>query len=94
MCGIVAAYGDVDVDECRAMLARLRHRGPDDAGTVQVGDAWLGHRRLAIVDVVGGHQPLSTSDGSAHLVANGEIYNHVQLRAELAASSTSASSGA
>jgi len=68
------------------MLTCLRHRGPDDWGTVQAGPSWLGHRRLSIVDVDGGHQPLSTADGTLHMVGNGEIYNHAEIRAGLAAS--------
>ena len=64
------------------MLARIRHRGPDDLGHVQSGPTWLGHTRLSIVDVVGGHQPLSGSH-DRWLVGNGEIYNHADLRAEL-----------
>lgn len=91
VCGIVAAYGAVDVGECLGMLDRLRHRGPDDSGTVHLGSAWLGHRRLSIVDVEGGHQPLSTADGALHLVANGEIYNHAALRRALATRFASAS---
>ena len=63
------------------MLARLAHRGPDDEDAVQAGPTWLGHRRLSIVDVAGGRQPLS--DGRRWMVANGEIYNHEDLRAEL-----------
>lgn len=66
------------------MLDRIRHRGPDDEGSVTLGDStWLGHRRLSIVDVEGGHQPLRTADGGFALVANGEIYNHLDLRGEL-----------
>ncbi|WP_375503447.1 asparagine synthase B [uncultured Jatrophihabitans sp.] len=84
MCGIVAQYGPGDPAELEPMLERLVHRGPDDAGTVQVGGHWLGHRRLSIVDVEGGHQPLRLPDSSAQLVGNGEIYNHVTLRRVLA----------
>lgn len=91
MCGIVAAYGGVDVGECERMLGLLRHRGPDDWGTVQVGPSWLGHRRLSIVDVEGGHQPLSTGDGALYLVANGEVYNHEEIRLGLTADFRSAS---
>jgi asparagine synthase (glutamine-hydrolysing) len=58
------------------MLARLVHRGPDDEGCVSVGDAWLGHRRLSIVDVEGGRQPLGVDSGDLWLVGNGEVYNH------------------
>ncbi|MEU1861811.1 asparagine synthase (glutamine-hydrolyzing) [Streptomyces gardneri] len=83
MCGIVAAVGEVDVPLCREMLGRLAHRGPDDTGEVHRGDVWLGHQRLSIMDVDGGHQPLVGPDGGALLVANGEIYNHRRLREEL-----------
>jgi asparagine synthase (glutamine-hydrolysing) len=62
------------------MLARLEHRGPDDVGEVHVNGSWLGHRRLSIVDVTTGHQPLSTSDKQLYLVGNGEVYNHEQVR--------------
>ena len=65
------------------MLARLAHRGPDGVGSIEVGDAWLGHRRLAIVDVAGGQQPLVNAAGDLFLIGNGEIYNHEQLRASL-----------
>jgi asparagine synthase (glutamine-hydrolysing) len=65
------------------MLARLVHRGPDDEGSVEVGDAWLGHRRLSIVDVSGGHQPLVGENDDTWLVGNGEVYNHEDVRAGL-----------
>jgi asparagine synthase (glutamine-hydrolysing) len=65
------------------MLERLVHRGPDDEGQVAVGDAWLGHRRLSIVDVEGGHQPLVGASGDVYLVGNGEVYNHAAIRARL-----------
>jgi asparagine synthase (glutamine-hydrolysing) len=65
------------------MLARVRHRGPDGFGFAEVGDAWLGHTRLAIVDVDGGAQPLHA--GHAAMVGNGEIYNHRELRESLPA---------
>ncbi|MFJ9564962.1 asparagine synthase (glutamine-hydrolyzing) [Streptomyces fuscichromogenes] len=83
MCGIVAAVGKVDARLCRAMLARLAHRGPDDSGEVQRGDVWLGHQRLSIVDVPGGHQPLAGPADTSFVVVNGEIYNHRRLREEL-----------
>ncbi|MGI8904730.1 MAG: asparagine synthase B [Solirubrobacteraceae bacterium] len=85
MCGIAAQYGSPDAEEGCRMLARLVHRGPDDEGHALVGDeAWLGHRRLSIVDVGGGHQPLRTRDGRLLLVGNGEVYNHQRLRQGLA----------
>jgi asparagine synthase (glutamine-hydrolysing) len=65
------------------MLARLVHRGPDDRGEVRFSGGWLGHRRLAIVDVDGGHQPLRSFDGERWLVGNGEIYNHQDVRRAL-----------
>lgn len=84
MCGIVAATGDFSDDEGRGMLGRLAHRGPDGDGGVRVGDAWLGHVRLAIVDLAGGEQPIVARDGAA-MVGNGEVYNHRELRATLSA---------
>jgi asparagine synthase (glutamine-hydrolysing) len=74
MCGIAAQYGRPDPVAGRRMLARLEHRGPDDEGSVTIGDAWLGHRRLSIVDVAGGRQPLGSD--ALWLVGNGEVYNH------------------
>ncbi|MDQ6835720.1 MAG: asparagine synthase (glutamine-hydrolyzing) [Actinomycetota bacterium] len=65
------------------MLSRLVHRGPDDQGQVDFAGGWLGHTRLSIVDVTGGHQPLSSSEGDRWLVGNGEIYNHEQVRGRL-----------
>jgi asparagine synthase (glutamine-hydrolysing) len=80
MCGIVAEHGARDGEELRRMLERLTHRGPDDTGHVALGDAWLGHTRLSIVDLEGGAQPLRSSCGRAYLVGNGEIYNHAEHR--------------
>ncbi len=80
MCGIVAQHGPAARAGLEDMLARLTHRGPDDAGTLELGDTWLGHRRLSIVDVGGGHQPLATPGDTAFLVGNGEVYNHSALR--------------
>ena len=83
MCGIVAEHGGSDPEALERMLERLAHRGPDERGAVQVDGSWLGHRRLSIVDVGGGRQPLSTRDDSAYLVGNGEVYNHEEVRAGL-----------
>jgi asparagine synthase (glutamine-hydrolysing) len=85
MCGIVAGYGGLDLDIASEMLERITHRGPDDVGSAEVAGNWLGHRRLSIVDVAGGKQPLSTENGSGKLflVGNGEIYNHAALRETL-----------
>jgi asparagine synthase (glutamine-hydrolysing) len=87
MCGIVAQHGDVEPESGARMLSRLTHRGPDDEGAARVGeDAWLGHRRLSIVDVSGGKQPLETASGDLLLVGNGEVYNHEEVRETLSAS--------
>jgi asparagine synthase (glutamine-hydrolysing) len=83
MCGIVAAHGVSDRAALERMLARLEHRGPDDAGSVAVNGSWLGHRRLSIVDVGGGAQPLHDPEGVLFLVGNGEVYNHEEVRARL-----------
>ena len=83
MCGIVAEYGASDPAELERMLERIAHRGPDDRGTVQVDGSWLGHRRLSIVDVEGGAQPLRTARADAFLVGNGEVYNHENVRTRL-----------
>jgi len=73
----------------RAVLERMveavRHRGPDDAGVYLDRRAGLGHRRLSIIDLAGGKQPLSTADGKLWVTFNGEIFNYVELTAELAA---------
>ena len=83
MSGIVAACGPFDQRLGRRMLERLVHRGPDGEGEHRVGRAWLGHRRLAVVDLEGGAQPLANDAGDLWLVGDGEVYNHRRLRAEL-----------
>ena len=65
------------------MCAAMWHRGPDDGGSVTQGEATLGMRRLAIFDRTHGHQPMTTADGRFHLVFNGAIYNHREIRTEL-----------
>jgi asparagine synthase (glutamine-hydrolysing) len=90
MCGIAGIVAsDQLTTEDRQRLARMRdviaHRGPDDAGEFQDERAALGHRRLSIVDLAAGHQPLSNEDGSIWIVFNGEIYNHADVRPELEA---------
>jgi asparagine synthase (glutamine-hydrolysing) len=88
MCGIGALLdpaGTAPRDAGQRMAAALRHRGPDGEAVVTLDAATLVHCRLAIVDVAGGDQPLRSEDGAITLIANGEIYNHEQLRAELEA---------
>jgi asparagine synthase (glutamine-hydrolysing) len=83
MCGIVAAFGEVDTGKCERMLNRVQHRGPDDTGILTLDSAWLGHQRLSIVDISRGKQPLANGAGTAWIVGNGEIYNHEDLSAKL-----------
>lgn len=87
MCGIVGLVhrdgAPVSLELLRSMNDRMTHRGPDDAGYYIGTGIGLAMRRLSIVDVAGGHQPISNEDGSIQLVLNGEIYNHVELRTEL-----------
>ena len=85
MCGIVCAF-DLKQDsetlrpQLLEMSKRLRHRGPDWSGIYKSKNAILGHERLAIVDPASGKQPLYSQDGTIVLAANGEIYNHLELR--------------
>ena len=89
MCGI-AGFVDVRArPESRALLAQMTkaisHRGPDDSGFYADAHAFLGHRRLSIVDLATGHQPMANEDGSAWIIYNGEIFNHTDLRPPLEA---------
>jgi asparagine synthase (glutamine-hydrolysing) len=85
MCGIVGTVGPgfVAEAEVRRMCDAIRHRGPDDWGTYVEGGIGLGMRRLSIIDLAGGHQPITNEDGNVLVVFNGEIYNHEALRREL-----------
>ena len=75
----------VDPTQISRMVEILRHRGPDQHGQLVRPGVGLGMRRLSVIDIRNGQQPFSSEDGSTHLVANGEIYNHVELRRELVA---------
>jgi asparagine synthase (glutamine-hydrolysing) len=84
MCGIAGFAGwDASDAELTRMCDAIRHRGPDDEGLRSVSGVGLGMRRLSIIDVAGGHQPIANEDGTVHVVFNGEIYNHHELRREL-----------
>ncbi len=89
MCGIagfVNRQGEpADRDTVARMTATLAHRGPDGDGLFVSGNAALGHRRLSIIDVAGGAQPMGNEDGSVWVSFNGEIYNEPELRRELIA---------
>ncbi|MGI8733623.1 MAG: asparagine synthase (glutamine-hydrolyzing) [Pyrinomonadaceae bacterium] len=75
----------IDVAVLKRMRDVITHRGPDDDGIFIDGRIGLGHRRLSIVDVAAGHQPMTNEDGSLHITYNGEIYNHGDFRADLEA---------
>jgi asparagine synthase (glutamine-hydrolysing) len=84
ICGILNLRGNrLPGEELEAMSNILRHRGPDDRGSFRSGPVALGFRRLGIVDLSGGHQPMRNEDGSVWIVFNGEIYNHAELRPRL-----------
>src|SRR5688572_12648524 len=83
MCGIAGFWGPPDTQLLAAMTALIAHRGPDGEGFFEHPLASLGHRRLAIIDPAGGHQPVGTDDGLVQLTYNGEVYNFRELRAEL-----------
>jgi len=93
MCGIAGfllpqaglARGDIEA-RLWAMIATLRHRGPDDEGVWTDGLGALAHARLSIIDLsAAGHQPIASADGAVWLTYNGEVYNFGELRAELEA---------
>ena len=87
MCGILGVVGAVSMPapgEFDKALDLLAHRGPDDRGVYSDDYSRLGHRRLAILDLTEtGHQPMIDSASGAAIVFNGEIYNYIELRAEL-----------
>ena len=83
ICGIVSSNGPADPDRLAAMSAKLVHRGPDSDGVFAEGQAALAARRLAIIDLQTGDQPIANEDATVHVVQNGELYNYRELRAEL-----------
>src|SRR3954467_2221713 len=87
MCGIAGKAGTAPVTESDIlrMCNAIAHRGPDDWGTFVEGGVGLGMRRLSIVDLAGGHQPMSNEDGTVVVVFNGELYNYPSLYQELVA---------
>src|SRR5689334_25437090 len=92
MCGIAGFViaGEAPTPELEtrlwAMIAMLRHRGPDDEGVWTDGRAGLAHARLSIIDLSSaGRQPMASADGSAWITYNGEIYNFAEIRQELEA---------
>ena len=89
MCGIAGWYRrggrPVERDEIARQCGRMRNRGPDDSGYLTEGDFGFGMRRLSIIDVAGGHQPILSADGRYAIICNGEIVNHLELRAKIGA---------
>src|SRR6185295_5281299 len=90
MCGILGyfAFGDsrptaADVSLWRALVNLIGHRGPDDSTFWHDDRFILGHRRLSIIDLSDGHQPMATDEGDLIVSFNGEIYNYIELRDEL-----------
>src|ERR1044071_3520866 len=87
ICGIVNfnATEPIDPGVLQRMTSAQAHRGPDDHGYFVNGNVGLGHRRLSIIDLSGGKQPIFNEDGSVVIVFNGEIYNYAELTAKLIA---------
>ena len=87
MCGIAGFHEDANrsADVLRAMVASIRHRGPDADGFHESGAIRLGHRRLSVVDLAASRQPMFNEDRSLAVVYNGEVYNYLELRKSLLA---------
>ena len=85
MCGICGQFNfrtgkPADAEVVRRMTNTLTHRGPDDEGYYSSGSLGMGFRRLSIIDIAGGHQPMSDEEGRIWVVFNGEIYNFPELK--------------
>src|SRR5262249_27367542 len=90
MCGIAGVVGSdssywADAADIRRMCGTIAHRGPDDEGVYVLGHVGLGMRRLSVIDLATGRQPIHNEDRSVWIVLNGEIYNFPELRAQLQA---------
>ncbi|HDH15633.1 MAG TPA: asparagine synthetase B, partial [Gammaproteobacteria bacterium] len=83
MCGIAGIMGSNRVDAIKKMTDIMIYRGPDDSGFYYDDDIALGQRRLSIIDLHSGRQPISNEDDTLQLVCNGEIYNSPELRKSL-----------
>jgi len=88
MCGICGIYNFNREDSVKRITLKsisdtMKHRGPDDEGYYVDKNMGLGHKRLSIIDIQGGHQPMSNEDDTIWIVQNGEIYNYLELRSEL-----------
>src|SRR6184192_4979371 len=85
ICGVAGGEPAAGLDLVARMCDAMVHRGPDDAGIEQLDGVTLGMRRLSIIDLAGGHQPMHNEDSTVWVVQNGEIYNHLELRRQLIA---------
>jgi asparagine synthase (glutamine-hydrolysing) len=83
ICGIASTNGSAVTDRVATMSATLVHRGPDSFGEFSDGDVALAARRLSIIDLETGDQPIANEDGTLHVIQNGEVYNYRELRREL-----------
>ncbi len=85
MCGIAGIVGSSKYEErdVKKMIKKISYRGPDEQGTINLGNVKLGHARLAVVDPENGTQPMSNQDDTVWVVFNGEIYNHLEIRTKL-----------
>lgn len=83
ICGIFEFNKNIETDILKNMCNVLIHRGPDDQGIYVKNNIGLGHRRLSIIDISCGHQPMSSQDKKIHIIYNGEIYNFLELKIEL-----------
>ncbi|MDH5649680.1 MAG: hypothetical protein OEY67_08485, partial [Gammaproteobacteria bacterium] len=86
MCGIAGVYythKQTNSSELQRMADTLAHRGPDESGTYTDNNFGMAHTRLSIIDLAGGHQPLYADNNNLVLIANGEIYNFIELRRDL-----------
>src|SRR4030095_140699 len=89
MCGIAGVLGRrgtrILAEKVEGMVRMLHHRGPDELGLMMDGPLGFGHARLSIIDLANGQQPMGTQDDRFWITYNGEIFNYVELRAELTA---------
>ncbi len=83
ICGVAGGDAAAGGELVGRMCSALKHRGPDDEGSVHLDGVTLGMRRLSIIDLEGGHQPIHNEDSTVWVVQNGEIYNHLELREQL-----------
>src|SRR5262249_46831232 len=84
ICGVIAPSGEpVGTGDVRLLLDALTHRGPDAWGVIEAPGVVAGIRRLRVIDLATGAQPIANEDGTVEVVYNGEIYNHRELREEL-----------